>query len=150
MYPKASIKLRFLKGSCQSRVKIANKVSSIFDKHFRVITQSHEQRCAIRPLVHWLIQKTSHKKRGNPEKCKQAYSKDIRREKRQPRKTHRGLFKRPPMKKEATPKNAKGLIQKPYDKKEATLKNIKGLIQKTSDKNRGNPEKCKGAYLKDL
>jgi hypothetical protein len=35
-------------------------------------------------------------------------------------------------------------------KKEATPKNIKGLIQKTSDKNRGNPEKCKGAYLKDL
>jgi hypothetical protein len=35
-------------------------------------------------------------------------------------------------------------------KKEATPENVKELIQETSDEKRGNPEKCKGAYSKDL
>jgi hypothetical protein len=44
----------------------------------------------------------------------------------------------------------RGLSKRPPMKKEATLKNVKEIIQKTSEEKRGNPEKCKGAYSKDL
>jgi hypothetical protein len=64
-----------------------------FDKCFCTNKRSHEQRCVLRPLIHWLIKKTSDKKRGNPKKCKGAHK------------------KRPPMKKRQQ-KNAKRLIQK--------------------------------------
>jgi hypothetical protein len=59
---------------------------------------SHEQRCATRPLVHWLIKKTSDEKRGNPKNAK-------------------GLIKKTPNKKIGNPKNTKGLIKKTSDKK---------------------------------
>jgi hypothetical protein len=65
--------------------------------------QSHEQRRAIRPLIYWLIKKTSDEKRGNP-------------------KMERGSLKRPSMKKEATPKTQRGSLKRPPMKKEATQK----------------------------
>jgi hypothetical protein len=72
-----------------------------FDEHFCANTGSHRQRCAIRPLVHWLIKKTSDEKRGNL-------------------KMQRGSSKRHPMKKEATPKMQRGSSKRAPMKKEAT------------------------------
>jgi hypothetical protein len=80
MYPEASI----------------NFVSPNFDKRFCANTWSHEQSCAIRPLVHHLIKRPLIKKGGTP-------------------KNAMGPIKRPPMKKEATPRNAKGLTKKTSD-----------------------------------
>jgi hypothetical protein len=48
--------------------------------------QSHEQRRAIRPLVHWLIQKASDEKRGNPENTQNDSFKRPLIKKRQPQK----------------------------------------------------------------
>jgi hypothetical protein len=66
MYSKASIKLCSPKNSRHAKVEPANKVSSKFDKRLYTNLQSHEQRHAIRPLIHWLNKKTSDKKRGTP------------------------------------------------------------------------------------
>jgi hypothetical protein len=54
-----------------------------------------------------LNQKTSIGKRGNPEKCKGAYSKDHRGKNRQPQKIQRGLLKRPQKKGEHQKAGAK-------------------------------------------
>jgi hypothetical protein len=74
MYPEAAIKASFPK-ALGHKVKIANKVSSVFDKPFHAKFQSHEQRCDIRPHAHWLsicinqhakfTSKTCDEKRGN-------------------------------------------------------------------------------------
>jgi hypothetical protein len=53
MYPEAVIKALFSK-AWDFKVEIANKVSSVYDKHLCTNQQSHEQRRAIRPLSHWL------------------------------------------------------------------------------------------------
>jgi hypothetical protein len=89
MYPEASI----------------NFVSPNFDKRFCANTWSHEQSCAIRPLVHHLIKrppikkgaiprnakglikKSSDEKRGNPKKSNGSHQKDLQRKERQPQKT---------------------------------------------------------------
>jgi hypothetical protein len=108
--------------------------------------QSHEQRCATRPLVHWLVQKTSNENEATPKKRKGARSKDLQWKKRQPSKnakgliqktsdekrgnpwkTQRGSFKRPLMKKEPTPEKRKGAHSKDLDEKEAISKNAKGF-----------------------
>jgi hypothetical protein len=53
MYPEAAIKVLFPKNLRDYRVEIANKVSSAFDGSPDARKQSHEQRCALRPLTHW-------------------------------------------------------------------------------------------------
>jgi hypothetical protein len=78
MYPEAAIKASFPKNLWDYRVKIANKVSFIFDRRPVTKNQSHEWRRALRPLTDWL-KKTSDKKEA-------------------PLNT-RDLFKRPSMKK---------------------------------------------------
>jgi hypothetical protein len=88
---------------------------------FHAKNRSHKQRRAIKPFVHWLIQKTSDKKigtpqnakgliqktsdekRGNPQNAKELIQKTSV-EKEAPRKIQRGSFKRPLMKKEASAK----------------------------------------------
>jgi hypothetical protein len=86
MYPEASIKLSSPKNSRHGKVKPANKVSSKFDKRLYANLRSHEQRRAIRPLVHWLNKKTSDEKRGT-------------------QKMQKGLTKGHPIKKEAPQKH---------------------------------------------
>jgi hypothetical protein len=68
MYPKVVIKASFPKTQ-GLRVKIANEVSSVFDKCLCAKQQSHEQRRAIRPLTHWL-KKNSDEKRVTPENAR--------------------------------------------------------------------------------
>jgi hypothetical protein len=78
MYPEASIKLRSPKKSHHGKVKPANKIISKFDKCFYTNLRSHEQRRAVRPLVHWIKKRPLIKKRGTPENVKGLNKKDLR------------------------------------------------------------------------
>jgi hypothetical protein len=121
----------FPQNSCQGRVEIANKVSLTFDKHFCANTLSHEHRCAIRPLVHWFIKKTSNEKESTP-------------------KTQRGLSKKTSDEKRGNPKNVKELIKNTSDEKRGNPKNTKGLIKKDPDEKRGNRKNAKALNKKPL
>jgi hypothetical protein len=68
MYHEATIKASFPKNLCDYRVKIANKVSFAFDWRLDARKQSHERKCALRPLTHWL--KRPLMKKEEPLKCK--------------------------------------------------------------------------------
>jgi hypothetical protein len=48
-----------------------------FDKHFCANKRSHEQRCALRPLVHWFIKKTSEEKEATTKNTKGLIKKGI-------------------------------------------------------------------------
>jgi hypothetical protein len=100
-----------------------------FNKRFCTNKWSHEQRCALRPLVHWLFTKTSDEKRDNPKNAK-------------------GLIIKTSDEKRGNHKNIKGLIIKTFDKNRSNPKNAKRLITKTSDGKRDNPKKRTGAHQK--
>jgi hypothetical protein len=101
MYPEASIKLR----SPKTHVRVESKQLINSAENLTSVSRkknwSHEQRCAIRPLVHWLIQKISDEKRDTPQNAK-------------------GLIQKIFGEKRATPQNAKGLIQKTSDEERDT------------------------------
>jgi hypothetical protein len=113
MYPEALInKASFPQNSCQGRVEMANKVSLTFDKRFCTNTRSHEQRCAIKLVVHWLTKK------------------DLWRKQSQHQETQRGSQKRLQMKKEATPRNVKGLTKKDLRRKKRQSQKIQRVSSK--------------------
>jgi hypothetical protein len=78
MYPEASIKLHF---PPKTHIKAESKLLRRLTKNrqaFHAEYRSHEQRCAIRPLVHRLIQKTSNEKRDTLQNAKGLILKDLR------------------------------------------------------------------------
>jgi hypothetical protein len=76
MYPEASIKLQ----SPKAHVKVESKqLTRLARNSTSVFTQINEatNRGALPAPCSLAHQKTSDEKRGNPEKCKGAYSKDL-------------------------------------------------------------------------
>jgi hypothetical protein len=64
-----------------------------FDKRFCANKQSHEQRRALRPLVCWLIKKTSNEKRDNPKNAKELITKSSDEKRGNPKKHKRAYHK---------------------------------------------------------
>jgi hypothetical protein len=81
------------------------------DKRFCTNKRSHEQRGALRPLIHWLITKTSDEKRGIPKNAK-------------------GVKIKTSDEKRGNPKSAKGLVTKTSDEKKREPQNCKGAYHK--------------------